>query len=220
MLGPPGSEKELLMRSRAIAGMTVAELARDIGWSVPQQLHKSKGFVGRLLEATLGAQAGNRAEPDFPVLGIELKSVPLGRMHHPLESTFVCHASLTSIGNEAWETSTVYRKLARVLWIPVQGVRSVPLPERIIGTGVLWTPSTLQMSLLRSDWEELAGRVGRGEAEFISARVGVTLQLRPKGANARARSWALDEDGTCFRHAPRAFYLRAAFTRQILDGSC
>ncbi len=220
MLGPPRSETELLDRCRAIAGMTVAELAHQAKWPIPKQIQKTKGLVGRLLEATLGAEAGNRSVPDFPSLGIELKSVPLGRAHHPLESTFVCHVSLTTIGDEAWETSTVYRKLGRVLWIPVQGVRTIPLSQRVIGTGVLWTPSASQAALLRSDWEEVAGRVGRGEAEFISAQLGAALQLRPKGANARARTWAQDEDGTCFRHAPRACYLRAAFTRQILQGCC
>ncbi len=215
---PPSSEQELLRRCCSIEGMTVSELSQAIGKNVPCDMRHAKGYVGQLLEKALGASAGSASIPDFPGLGIELKSIPVDHDHKPRESTFVCHVSLASIGEEEWETCALKSKLQCVLWIPVQGSREIPLPHRRIGTAVLWRLSGKQEATLREDWEELAGRIGRGEAELITGHMGNVLQLRPKGVNAQAHSWAIDEDGGLRRSGMRAFYLRSAFTHSILRG--
>lgn len=42
-----------------------------------------------------------------------------------------------------------------MLWIPVEGMRQIPLAERRIGCPILWQPSADQEQRLRLDWEEL-----------------------------------------------------------------
>lgn len=215
----PKDEGELMRRCKALAGITIGELAFQVGWQVPQELRQAKGFLGRVLECALGAEGSNVAGPDFTSLGIELKSIPCGRNQRPCESTFVCHVPLSRIAEETWDSSGLRRKLRRVLWVPVQGHRQIPLAERRIGAALLWSPTAEQDAWLKEDWEEIAGRLGRGEAELLTAHVGRVLQLRPKGANARSVSWALDADGALVRSGSRAFYLRAEFTWMILrDG--
>src|SRR5690606_28172948 len=112
------------------------------------------------LERALGATAESRDAPDFEALGIELKSLPVTRAGKPLESTFVCTISLDEIGDAPWETSRVMRKLAHVLWIPIEGERRITVPARRIGSAILWRPDAEELSVLRADWEELAGRIG------------------------------------------------------------
>src|SRR3954463_1273485 len=213
---PPESEAELLQRAKSLAGLTLAELAGRYSLTAPQDLRRHKGFVGALIERALGATAGSRAAPDFEVLGIELKTLPVDARGRALESTFVCTIPLIEIGEVEWLSSRVRRKLSRVLWVPVQGERQIPVPERRIGEPLLWSLTAEAEALLRFDWEELAGIIGRGDVESITGHIGRCLQIRPKARNSHARRRGIDIDGARFSALPRGFYLRATFTSEIL----
>ena len=213
---PPGSEAELLERARTLAGRSLAELAGVAGRPVPGDLRRAKGWVGELMEALLGASAASRAQPDFESLGVELKTLPVDDVGKPFESTFVCTIPLAEIDDVEWSASRAYRKLKRVLWVPVQGARKITVAERRVGTAFLWSPSQEQESALKFDWEELVGRIGCGDVETITARTGQYLQIRPKAANSRARRRGRDADGAVFATMPKGFYLRATFTHQLL----
>lgn len=213
---PPVSEAELCERARRLAGSSLGELAASLGTGAPSDLKRAKGWVGGLLERALGAAAASRAVPDFELLGVELKTLPVSHQGRPLESTFVCTIPLTAIGDVEWAQSRVRRKLARVLWLPIQGERQIPVAERRIGAAMLWSPSPEEEAQLRDDWEELAGRIGRGEAESITGHLGKVLQVRPKAASSRSRRLSFDAEGVPYAALPRGFYLRATFTEAIL----
>lgn len=215
VVSAPRSEAELLERARSYAGVNIGRLARDFDRVAPLDLRRAKGFVGTLLEHALGATAASRAQPDFEHLGVELKTVPVSDSGQPLESTFVCTIPLVEIGEVEWHASRVRRKLARVLWIPVQGERKIPVAERRIGAPFLWSPTAEEEAALRLDWEELAGRIGRGEVELLTGHSGSLLQIRPKAANSRARRRGLDAEGVSFAALPRGFYLRSRFTAAV-----
>jgi DNA mismatch repair protein MutH len=210
------SEIELYERAQELAGVRLGELAARLGREVPPDLRRAKGFVGQLVELGLGATASSRAGPDFAHLGIELKTLPVDRGGRPVESTFVCTISLVGVGDLEWENSPVRAKLARVLFVPVEGERERPVGERRLGTPLLWSPSAEDERDLKFDWDELAGRIGRGDVEGITGHLGRYLQIRPKAADSRARRRALDAEGVPFFALPRGFYLRAAFTARIV----
>jgi DNA mismatch repair protein MutH len=134
----------------------------------------------------------------------------------PCESTFVCTIDLIRIGDVEWSSSLVRKKLARVLFVPVEGAREIPVPSRRIGTAVLWSPSDEEERALRFDWEELAGVIGRGDVETLTGHLGRHLQVRPKAKDSRSRRRGVDEEGTSFAALPRGFYLRSSFTARIL----
>ncbi|HVY32507.1 MAG TPA: DNA mismatch repair endonuclease MutH [Polyangiaceae bacterium] len=215
-LSPPRDESELLERAAALAGLRLAELAERFEVPVPPDLRRAKGFVGGLLERALGASAGSRALPDFPELQIELKTLPVDRGGAPVESTFVCTIPLTEIGEVEWADSRVRRKLAQVLWVPVEGERAILVGERRIGQALLYRLTEEDEQLLRADWEELAGFIGRGHVEELTGHLGKALQIRPKAADSRARRLGFDADGAPFAALPRGFYLRPAFTHALL----
>lgn len=213
---PPRSEGELLLRARALAGATLAELCARSGTQAPPSLHRAKGFTGKLLERLLGATAGSRAEPDFVELGVELKTLPVNRRGAPLESTFVCTIDLSEMSRTEWVRSRVRAKLARVLWVPVEGAREIRPELRRVGQAVLWSPSEQEEQALRFDWEELSGLIARGDWERITGHLGRFLQVRPKAKNRAARRVAIDAEGTMYSTLPRGFYLRTAFTAALL----
>lgn len=214
---PPDSVATLMDRARALAGLTVAELGLKLGIDVPEDQRRAKGLVGQMLERTLGATAASRSEPDFPSLGVELKSIPINDRGRPQESTFVCTIALDEMTDIRWEQSRLARKLNQVLFVPVESRRGLPLPARRIGFAVLWSPNGDEVALLRDDWEELAGRIGRGDVDALTGHTGQALQVRPKGATGRDRRRAPEADGAWQRTMPRGFYLRANFTQIVLE---
>lgn len=123
---PPKSEALLLQQAQQLSGYSLGELAAMAGIVAPKDLKRDKGWIGVLLELWLGASAGSKPEQDFAALGVELKTIPVDSLGRPLETTFVCVAPLTGNSGVTWETSHVRHKLKRVLWIPVEGERSIP----------------------------------------------------------------------------------------------
>lgn len=213
----PSSETELLNRAKSIAGLTLGELATELNLSVPPNLKRNKGWVGQLLEIALGAKASSKPEQDFSHLGIELKTIPIDAQGYPLETTFVSLAPLVQNSGVNWAHSHVKHKLSKVLWIPVQGERRIPLAERYIGAPVLWQPDAEQENRLRRDWEELMDYIVLGKVHQINATLGEVLQLRPKGANNKARTQGIGRKGEVIETLPLGFYLRKEFTAEILQ---
>lgn len=213
---PPQTEQELLTRAQALAGLTLGELAKQAGIIPPQDLRRDKGWVGQLLEWHLGASAGSKPVPDFIELGIELKTIPIGYHGRPLETTFVCVAPLIGLHGLNWHNSHIRHKLAKVLWVPVEGERDIPLADRHVGSPLLWQPSPEEEDQLRQDWEELMDMIVLGQVEQITAKHGEVLQLRPKAANNKALTEAYGANGQPIKTLPRGFYLKTHFTAAIL----
>lgn len=213
---PPQSEADLLANAEHIAGMSLGELATQLGLAIPTSFKAAKGWVGQLIEQCLGATAASLPEPDFQHIGVELKTLPINRQGQPQESTYVCTVPLLENTGLKWETSWVRRKLQRVLWVPVEAEGTLPVATRRIGMALLWTPSPQQEAVLRQDWEELMELIVTGKLEQISAHHGTWLQIRPKAANARALCTTFDAQGVPAETLPRGFYLRPSFTRSLL----
>ncbi|MFO8025964.1 DNA mismatch repair endonuclease MutH [Thiohalophilus sp.] len=216
-VGPPDSIEQLLERSRQLAGLHFAELAKNLGEPVPDDQRRAKGWLGQLLEQALGADATSLPEPDFRKLGVELKSLPLNAAGQPRESTYVCTVPMHDTQQLSWERSWLRLKLQRVLWVPVEANPDIPFHRRRIGTALLWSPSSEEEALLRDDWEDLMELICLGRWEELSARHGRYLQIRPKAAHSRILTAAHDSDGNLCQTLPRGFYLRTSFTRRILE---
>lgn len=217
LLHSPDSEAELFAQAQRLAGFTLGELAAMAHLPIPPDLKRDKGWIGILLEIWLGASAGSKPEQDFAALGVELKTIPVDAQGRPLETTFVCVAPLTGNSGVTWETSHVRHKLKRVLWIPVEGDRAIPLAERHVGAPLLWSPNKEEDRLLRMDWEELMDLIVLGQVERITARHGEVLQLRPKAANSKALTEAVGTHGEPILTLPRGFYLKKNFTAALLS---
>lgn len=213
---PPATEAVLLQQAQRLAGYSLGELAALAGLPIPPDLKRDKGWTGVLLELWLGASASSKPEQDFAALGVELKTIPIDSAGRPLETTFVCVAPLTGNTGITWESSHVRHKLKRVLWIPVEGDRAIPLAARRVGAPLIWSPNEEEDRQLRLDWEELMDMIVLGQVERITARHGEVLQLRPKAANSKALTEAIGARGEPILTLPRGFYLKKNFTGALL----
>jgi DNA mismatch repair protein MutH len=215
-LPPPRDQSDLRSRAEQLAGRSIAEIAASLGLPAPACGTHGKGRLGNLVETALGASAGCAAAPDFPHLGIELKTIPVDGSGKPLESTFVCTIALGNADTADWETSLVHAKLSHVLWLPVVTERGRPAEQRRIGTPLFWRPTPEQEAILRADFDDVMGLIGIGGVEGLTARAGRWLQVRPKAATGRSRTWSFGPEGEPIATVPRGFYLRARFTAALL----
>ncbi len=208
---------QLLHAVKCISGKTLAEIAFENHSVVPPNLLHNKGWVGQLIETALGVVNNSRPEPDFPELGIELKTLPINHNGQPKESTYVCVAPLTNLTNLSFANSVVGHKLSHVLWIPVQADKNIPLSKRTVGQGLFWKPNREELKLLSQDFQEITDQIFLGKVEQITAHQGEALQLRPKAANSKILTEASGPDGEKIMTLPRGFYLRPSFTKKILE---
>lgn len=219
-MGEPASEAALVARATAIAGLSLGELAARLGWPAWDDEAaggtRRKGRVGQLVEEALGAAGGSSREPDLPTLGIEIKTLPVGRDGVPRETTFVCTVPLNELASTSFEDGVLARRLARVLFVPVESEPGLAFAQRRIGAAFLWSPSPVQQALLRDDWEAIARVVAAGDIHRLDARLGVALQTRPKAAHGGVRRIVVSEDGELTWAQPRGFYLRRSFTAELV----
>lgn len=212
---PPSSETELKQRAQALAGLTIGEVSSLVGETCPQLLKYAKGWLGQLIEKALGAQACNLDQPDFFNLGIELKTLPINAQGLPQESTYICHASIPTFERD-FTNSRVWRKMAKMLWVPIESNKEKAVKDLRIGTPLLWSPADEIKAQLQEDWEELTELMILGHYEALSAHKGKYLQLRPKAANAKTFIQVFNHEGEQISLVPKGFYLRTLLTKRII----
>jgi DNA mismatch repair protein MutH len=200
--------EELHRRAHALTNRTLDDVARSMMTTAPTVGVHTKGKVGALIEAALGATGGSRKEHDFPELGVELKTVPVDASRKPRESTYVCRIALADAERAEWETSWVRRKLSHVLFVPIH--------NDVILAPVFFRPSAEEDRALRFDFDALMGAIGAGHIEDITAHEGEILQIRPKARDGSVRTTTYDRDGELVSTIPRGFYLRARFVGGVL----
>ena len=208
---PPHSERELLQRARQLQGQSVQQLANALGVDLPSSLRDNKGLIGQMLELWLGASAGNRPEADFSGLGVELKSLPIKANGRPAGATFVSRVPQYTGSAIQWRSSSVRKKLQRVLWIPVESARSRTAFSALhIGNPILWSPTAGLEAALQADWEELSELLQLGRAEALHPGMGTWLHVRGLLTPGRNRTTMVER---------QAFYLRPRFAEHwVLPG--
>jgi DNA mismatch repair protein MutH len=213
---PPACLAELTARADALSGRCLAELERELASESRGPMTHRKGKTGQLIERALGASAGSLSQPDFVHLGVELKTVPVDAFGKPRESTFVCTLPLQDVEAAEWSSSSVRRKLAHVLFVPIIKDKRVREGRPTLGSPLFWRPSPAQEAILRGDFDDLVGMIALGHIEALTARLGSWLQVRPKAAHGGVRTRAYAADYEPVETIPRGFYLRARVTGALL----
>ncbi len=171
------------------------------------------------MERALGATAASRAEPDFPDLGVELKTLPVDEAGHCLESTFVCTAEVgDSADARGGRGAASGRRFATCSGFPSRGRATLPVAERRIGAPFFWQPGGDEEAALRADWELLGFLDGpRPVRQSECTFGGVTCSCGRKrlgeardGAHStrmgRVR-WSSPKASTCAPGSPRASFV-------------
>jgi DNA mismatch repair protein MutH len=223
---PPTDLWQLLDRARALADCSLADLWQlhgDPRTPLPD-LRRHKGLIGQLVESALGSSGHNDAAADLPHLfapdgspGIELKTVPLQPSGVPRESTWVTRLPMRG-ELPTFAESSVARKLACVLWLPIAPLPpgAEPASRRLLQPR-LWQPDAQTWAQLAADYQTALEAIAAGQSEDLRGHLGSILQVRPKAANAAVRVQGWDADGQAADVLPLGFYLRPAFVGRVLQ---
>ncbi len=217
MIQPPETLMELKRRAQALAGKTIGELTENQTFTYPKNLKRHKGWQGQFIEWCLGADAGNRSEPDFRLINVELKTLPIDYEGNVQESTYVSVVNINKRLALKWSESVVYHKLQHVLWVPIARRKGDLTSQSTVATPFFWRPNQDELELLRADWENAMELISVGKVQQLTAKMGEILQVRPKAANSKVLTNHIDDKGEQAQTLPRGFYLRSQFTQKLLN---
>lgn len=209
-------EKQLLKTLKYLNNFTLGEIASQLSIRLPKNLKKDKGFVGKLIEMYLGLRVNNKIEQDLPNLGIELKTISLERKKVPSSKVFICSVPLIRNTGLIWENSYFYKKIKKIIWIPVLKNSFNSLKHCRIVHPFLWFPSFKDLKILKKDWEEYMDLIVLGKVETIGAKLGQFLQVCIKSKNKTTYTNAIGRLGELILTHPRSFYFRKEFVETIL----
>jgi len=184
---------------------------------------RRKGLLGELVEEfVFGLDVNNRAEADFNIAGVELKTNPLKK--HSMK-TYVSKERLVfsminydNVVKEKWETSSFLKKnkvlmLMFYLWMKDQNIldykfKFVHLLE------LLKDISDEDILQIKKDWEFIVEKIKRGEAHLLSEGDTYYLGACTKAANSRV---VRDQPMSRTPAKPRAFSFKQQYLNYLIQ---
>lgn len=216
-IAPPQTLHQLQQHLAEIQGKTISEISERLGVEVISDLRLNTGWIGNLIETSLGAVAGSKPTQDFPQLGIELKSVSMSSSGKVLNDIFVSSLPLETFMLQGWETSHLLYKLQHVLFVPVENQAEISIGERKVGQGVFWQPNAQQLEQLFADWQQIMELITCGDLNQLKSNIGTALCVKVKALSKLQSKAIIDQEGYKQRVVPLSFYLRRNFVQNILD---
>ena len=224
------TKEDVIRQSDAIVGRTLADIIPAESllsvWSdVRKYGKKRKGFLGNLVEEyVFGKKADSKAEADFAIAGVELKTTPLKKHNKKAlvakERLVFSMIDYTTVGNEKWETSSFLSKNALVLLLfylyePTQELLNYRFRLRYLLDFIngLQPQERLQ---IKKDWEYIIAKVHAGNAHLLSEADTMYLSACTKGKNAQDVRMATNANQTVPAKR-RAFSLKKGFLDRIVE---
>ncbi|MEA2006540.1 MAG: Sau3AI family type II restriction endonuclease [Patescibacteria group bacterium] len=220
------TKKEVLTEAKKILGRSLRDVMIDdevnieeIEQRLVEYGRRRKGLLGELVEEfVFGLGVNNRAEADFKIAGIELKTNPL--KEHSVKKYVSKERLVFSMINydeviyEMWETSSFLKKnkvllLMFYLWLKEQDVLDYKF-KFIHLLDLLDDISEEDIYQIQKDWEYIVGKIKRGEAHLLSEGDTYYLGACTKAANSRI---VRDQPMARIPAKPRAF----SFKQQYLN---
>ena len=208
-------EKAIMDRALELAGRRLDELATWL--HAPARLGgAARGDVGDHVERLFGLAPNSSPQPDFPIAGIELKTVPLrqrARGWVVKERTTISMIDYVALAAEVdWKGASVRKKLSKILFIFFKWAPGVPLATLVIDSVYLWKPDDRQLSYLEADWNAIHRKVRRAEAHLLSDSDTLVLAATTKARDSRQRRSQVAPGPPA---KPRAFTFKASFVDSI-----
>ena len=208
----------LCKKAQSFQGYKLADLANLYNVEKPEHNNTAKGWAGQLIEQLFGIKNNSFAMPDFPELGVELKTIPVNVDYRPYETTYVTTVPLLPNDMTSFEQSILWSKIRHILWIPlVSETRSEKVQNRVIGRPIIWQPSLQDKKIIEQDYYEIMEYIISGEIDKLTSQIGEYLHVRPKALDSSKKTYSIDQDGNKMITSPKGFYLRKTLTSKIMQ---
>lgn len=212
--GLPRNISELESRAHALVGSRLGGIAAVS--NEERQGPRTKGRVGHHVESYFGLQTNSDSGPDFPHLGVELKTVPLrrlksGRTFSSKERTFITLINYATICQQPFRNSPLDTKTRHTLYVFYEWQRGqLTIDAQVLNTH-MHKRDTAEVDMARNAYDHVVAEVGAGRAHLLSE--GDTLGI---GAATKG-------EGGAWVHQPhsleparrRGFAWKAAYTTAL-----
>jgi DNA mismatch repair protein MutH len=218
--------RALLTHARTLVGRSIREVDsanRLYGMSkgLPKTTHK--GGIGRVVEEYFGFRhQDNNPAPDFARCDTELKTLPLLKTKAGFrvkERTIISMIDFKGLPGQTWLTSSVRRKLTRVLFVFVEWDMADQFGSTV-HEAENWEPSESDLAFFEADWRYTWRMVCCGQADLISEADALFLAPCRKGVG-QGKDLRPQPNSPILANS-RAFSLKPAFTtetfKEIIEG--
>jgi len=184
---------------------------------------RRRGLLGDLVERYIfGLKNNGRAEADFNIANVELKTTPLKRH---LAKRLVSKERLVfsminydSVIEEVWETSSFLKKNRSLLIMFYLWLKEADLLDYefkfIHFLDLLNNLSQEDILQIQKDWEFIVGKIRRGEAHLLSEGDTFYLGACTKAANNKV---VRDQPRSRIPAKPRAFSLKQSYLNYLIQ---
>lgn len=212
----PANRKSIVEYAQKLVGRTLRDSCDVDSFSSKKG---NKGKLGQAIEYCYFEYEPNSAqEPDFPEVGLELKTNPVKRKKDKTlsakERLVLTMIDYCALVDETWESSTVRSKMDDMLLITF-----LHEPEKdefdyefeFVGTPMI---PLEDMAVIRDDWETIVAKVKAGLAHEISGGDTNYLEACTKGASAKTVRRQPYSD---IMAKQRAFALKSSYMTSFYD---
>ena len=181
--------------------------------------HKRRGSFGNAIEEFFfHIPANNRAEADFPEADTELKSTPLrvrkDGKYSAKERLVISMINYMSVVDETWETSSLQKKLHRILLIAYIYDKNLEPEDFLVKLVELWGVPREDVPTFRSDWNIVVKKVREGRAHELSGSDTLYLEAAPKAATSRSRT---KQPYSSIPAKPRAWAIKPSYMTAVFN---
>lgn len=202
--------------------LTKVELG-TIGTEIDQYGKRRKGHFGDLVEEYIfGIKNNSEAAPDFPKVGVELKTTPLKihakKKYVAKERLVFSMINYMDIIHETWESSSFLKKNKLLLLMFYLYEQDVDLTKykfkHIYLLDLLSHISTADIIQIKHDWETIVNKIISGNAHLLSEGDTSYLGAATKASKATDRR---PQPNNSINAKPRAFSLKPTYLNFIIQ---
>jgi len=184
----PNEKESVVNFAKKLKGKTLRNSCES---DVINHLYSGKGNFGQVLEKYyFGYEPNSVAEPDFPEIGMELKSSPLKEVKVEVfrakERLVLNIINYFNVVNQEFETSDFYKKNSNILLVFYLYESGLDILDFTIKLVDEWSFTETDLEIIKKDWEIINKKIIDGKAHELSEGDTFYLGACTKGANSRS----------------------------------
>lgn len=181
--------------------------------------HRRKGSFGNAIEEYyFHYDINSSADPDFERVDTELKTTPLRRKKNgelsAKERLVISMINYMSVVNETWETSSVQKKLNRILLIAYEYDKDLNPVDFFVDLVELWGIPPEDAPVFRHDWNIVVDKIRQGKAHELSGSDTLYLEAATKAASSKVRR---QQPFSPIPAKPRAWAIKPSYMTAIFN---
>lgn len=184
------SLESILAYAKKLEGHTLREECEGLG-EIAEHRRRKGSFGNAVEEYYFHYEINSDPNPDFDEVGAELKTTPLKQLKNgklsAKERLVISMIDYMSVVDETWETSSLQKKLDKILLIAYQYDKDLNPVDYLVRLVELWNVPPEDIPTFKRDWDTVVHKIKSGRAHELSGSDTLYLEAATKAANSKVR---------------------------------